>query len=144
MNRVEDVERIVTAPQGVVAIRGAVQAAANDPSAIRRAVHQLLGEITLRNPLREEDIVACLFTVTPDITSSFPARYAREWGWRSVPLLDLASPAVPGDLPRVIRVLVLTAKLENSCHVYLGATRQLRPDLFPENNVPSEGGLAHG
>ncbi|MBT9259371.1 MAG: chorismate mutase [Clostridiales bacterium] len=144
MDRLEEMERIVTSPAGVVAIRGAVQASANHPLAIRQAVHHLLEAISLRNRLREDQLVACLFTVTPDLTASFPARFAREWGWRTVPLLDLAAPAVVGDLSRVIRVLVLAQGLGQPCHVYLGVTRRLRPDLFPENNVPSEGGLAHG
>ena len=71
--------------------------------------------------------------MTPDLTASYPAQAARTLGWTEVPLLCAQEIAVPGGMPRVIRVLAHwnTHRPQAAVKpVYLGATQTLRPDLF--------------
>jgi chorismate mutase len=116
-------------------VRGATIAAANTREAILAATHELLSALVQANDLREPDIASVFFTVTPDLNAAFPARAARDQGWMDVALLDAQAPAVDGDLPRCVRVLIhwnteLTpAELK---HVYLHEARKLRPDLAAE------------
>ena len=51
-------------------------------------------------------MVSCLFTTTEDLDAEFPAVAARNLGLDSVPLLCAREIAVPGSMPRVIRVMV--------------------------------------
>jgi len=44
--------------------------------------------------------------VTPDLNAAFPAAYAREVGFQSVPLLCAVEIDVPGALARVLRVMI--------------------------------------
>lgn len=116
---------------GVRAIRGAVGATADTPAAIRAAVDALVNEIMSRNRLAPARIISATFTMTPDLTSAFPATFAREAGWRDVPLICASEIAVPGSLPRCIRVLV---HVEGDAHqpvehVYMRGATALRPDL---------------
>ena len=59
-----------------------------------------------RNELVEDDIISVLFTATADVTSAFPATAIREIGFGAVPLLCAAEIAVPGSMPKCIRVLL--------------------------------------
>jgi chorismate mutase len=82
--------------------------------------------------MRPEDVGSALFTVTDDLTSTFPAQAARQMGWGLVPMLCAREIPVPNSLPRVIRVLVHwnTEKAQNEItHVYLRDAVKLRPDL---------------
>ncbi len=76
--------------------------------------------------------MSAIFTVTPDITSEFPARAAREIGWVDVPLLcAMEIPAARG-LACCIRVLLhveTTLPRSRMKHVYLRGAVALRPDL---------------
>ncbi len=112
------------------ALRGATTAAANTSDAILNATRELLSELARANGLEPGDIVSALFTVTPDLNAAFPARAARELGWTQAALLDAQAPAVPGDVPRCIRVLIHfnRERAEPRRHVYLGGARALRPD----------------
>ena len=58
-----------------------------------------------RNDLTNDDLISIVFTATPDITSEFPAYAARLMGMTDVPLLCTTEIAVPGAMPRVLRVL---------------------------------------
>jgi chorismate mutase len=120
----------VKAPR-LVAIRGAIDAAADTPDAIRSAVTQLVREIDERNSITPSDIISALFTMTGDLKCMFPAEAARAVGWSDVPMLCATEIAVPNALSRCIRVLV-HAHLPGDRkpeHVYLGAAIRLRPDL---------------
>jgi len=113
-------------------IRGAASVEANDSNAIIRATRELLERIVTANDLRVEEVAGVLFTATPDLDATYPARAAHEMGWVSTPLLCLQEMAVAGSLPRCVRVLVLwntTRCSEQIQHVYLGEARVLRPDL---------------
>lgn len=114
------------------AIRGAVTAARDDPAAIYDATEELLSAIVERNEIAIDEIISVIFTVTPDLTSAFPALAARQMGWMEVPLLCTMEIPVPGALPRCIRVLLYVESTQSRAsmqHVYLGAAEILRPDL---------------
>ena len=117
--------------QRLFAVRGAVQAEANEPRAIAEATSELMHKLLDRNRLEPEDMVSCLFTATEDLDAEFPAVTARELGLDAVPLLCCREIPVPGAMPRVIRALVhYYAPVGHSpAHVYLGPTQELRADL---------------
>jgi chorismate mutase len=126
----------------VRAVRGATQVAADDPVLIDQATNELLGEILRRNGLSEADLISIVFTATNDLCSAFPAAAARKLGLTDVPLLCTAEIAVPGSLPRAIRILahVHSSQPRDAMHhVYLGAAAALRPDLtapVPGTDLP--------
>jgi chorismate mutase len=117
--------------QRLFAVRGAVQAEANEADAILAATEELMRELIGRNDLAPEAIVSCLFTTTDDLDAEFPAVAARNLGLDSVPLLCAREIAVPGAMPRVIRVMVhfYAPAGHTPAHAYLGATQELRSDL---------------
>jgi chorismate mutase len=117
--------------QRLFAVRGAVQADANEADAILAATGELMRELISRNGLTPEGIVSCLFTATDDLDAEFPAVAARAAGLDSVPLLCCREIPVPGSMPRVIRAMVhyYAPAGHDPAHVYLGATQALRSDL---------------
>jgi len=112
-------------------VRGATTAEKNTAGAILAATRELLMLIIEANDLEVEDVASAIFTTTPDLTAAFPARAAREIGWRDVALLDAQEIPVPGSLERCIRVLIhwntdrSAAEIQ---HVYLKDAQTLRPD----------------
>src|SRR5262245_46748507 len=113
----------------LVALRGANTVDSNTADAILSATDTLMREILARNELAAEDLVSCIFTLTPDLDAEFPAVAAREMGLSSVPLLCAREIPVPGALPQVIRVLIHAYMDRRAEHVYLGEAAKLRPDL---------------
>lgn len=114
------------------AVRGAITVERDEPALIYDATRALLTEIVARNGIATADIISVIFTVTPDLTSAFPALAARSLGWLDVPLLCTMEIPVPGALGRCIRVLlhVETGHPRSEIrHVYLGDAMILRPDL---------------
>ena len=114
------------------ALRGAITVSADEPDLILDATRELLREMVLLNAIEPEQLISVIFTATPDLTSAFPARAARDLGWNDVALLCMSEVAVPGALPRCVRVLMhveLSADAGRGRHVYLGAAAGLRPDL---------------
>jgi chorismate mutase len=113
------------------AVRGAVQAEANEAEAIVAATTELMRALLERNELAAEALVSCLFTTTEDLDAEFPAVAARNIGLDSVPLLCCREIPVPGSMERVIRVMMHFYAPAGSApaHVYLGATQTLRSDL---------------
>ena len=113
------------------AVRGAVQAEANEAEAIVGATTELMRELLDRNALEPEAMVSCLFTTTDDLDAEFPAVAARNLGFDRVPLLCAREVPVPGALPRVIRVLIhyYADDGHRAQHVYQGGARALRADL---------------
>ena len=114
-------------------IRGAITVAADDPDLVLQATRELLEEILAENAgMQPEDIASAIFTVTDDLTSTFPAQAARQMGWDMVPMLCAREIPVPSSLPRVIRVLVhwnTEVPQSEIKHVYLRDAVKLRPDL---------------
>jgi chorismate mutase len=113
------------------ALRGASSVAANEADEILGATDELVRELIVRNALTPETMVSCIFTLTPDLDAEFPAVAARRLGLDRVPLLCAQEVAVPGSMPKVIRVLVHYYAPEDHVpqHVYLGDAQALRADL---------------
>ena len=122
-------------------IRGAITVSANTREAILAATKRLLAKMTNANEIQTEDIVAILFTTTPDLTAEFPAAATRELGWPSnLALLCGHEINVPGALARCLRVLMLVNTKRGSheiAHVYLGEARKLKdkPSLAVGGNT---------
>lgn len=116
------------------ALRGAVQLAVDSKDEMHREVPALLEEMLTSNGLSEADLVSVLFTVTPDLTSEFPAAAARTLGWKEIPLMCAVEIAVIGALPRIVRVLAHVESVKPRSemnHIYRGGAKALRPDLAP-------------
>lgn len=114
-------------------VRGAITIPQDTPEEVTKATREMLTALMQKNDFALEDIASAHFTVTPDITSAFPARSARMMGWTRVPLMCSQEIPVPGALPRCIRVLihVNTDKSQAEIkHIYLGEAASLRTDLI--------------
>lgn len=116
----------------VRAIRGATQVLANSPEAIATGVKELLSEILAANALTPEDVISVLFTASPDLNAAFPAAFAREVGFQSVPLICAVEIDVPGALERTIRVMAhveIAKSAQQVTHIYLHGAKALRRDI---------------
>jgi chorismate mutase len=116
----------------VRAVRGAIQVDSDDRDQILEGTTELITEVLARNAIAMDDLISVLFTATPDLTAEFPAYAARKLGFSDVPLLCATEIAVPGAMPRVLRLLahVETAKSRAELHhVYLRGAAALRRDL---------------
>jgi chorismate mutase len=116
----------------VRAVRGAIQVDANERDDILEGTSELVKEVMHRNSIDPADLISIVFTATPDLNAEFPAYAARLLGLTDVPLLCTTEIAVPGSMPRVLRLL---AHVETSLtraeirHVYLRGASALRTDL---------------
>ncbi len=116
----------------VRAVRGAIQVETDDRQAILDGASELVQEVMRRNHIVAEDLISILFTATPDLTAEFPAYAARQLGLTDVPLMCASEIAVPGALPRTLRLLAhVDTELPRSDlrHVYLAGAAALRTDL---------------
>ena len=116
----------------VRAIRGAVQVEADEREAILEGTAELVSEVMTRNDLVPDDVISVLFTVTPDLTTEFPALAARKIGFHDVPLICASEIAVPGAMPRVVRLMahIQTDRPRSAIqHVYLRGAAALRLDI---------------
>jgi chorismate mutase len=116
----------------VRAVRGAVQVDADERQLVLKATTDLVTALFEANGFTADDVISMVFTATPDLTSEFPALAARELGLVDTPLLCAAEIAVPGALPRVVRILahVETSRSKQEIqHVYLGGATALRRDI---------------
>jgi chorismate mutase len=114
------------------AIRGAITVERDEPALVYGATRELLSEIVARNSVDLDHVISVIFTVTPDLTSAFPAMAARSMGWLDVPLLCTMEIPVPGALGKCIRVLLHVESDRKRAaiqHVYLGEAQSLRPDV---------------
>lgn len=113
-------------------VRGANTVSANRAEDIYAATQELLQAMLAANGIAVDDLAAAFFSLTEDLDAAFPATAARRLGWQYVPLFDTREIPVPGSLPRCIRVLLLwnsDTPSSQVVHVYLGDSRDLRPDL---------------
>lgn len=116
-------------------IRGATTVESNSVEEILTATQELLAAIVTANNVNPEDVASAIFTVTPDLNATFPARAAREFGWHHVPLLDAAEIEAGTGLPRTIRTLIhwnTDRPIYDIRHIYLRDAVQLRPDIGAE------------
>ncbi len=122
------------------AIRGATAVPQDSPEAIEAALRELLDQLRSQNGLQPGEVISAIFTVTPDLSSAFPAGAARAAGWHDVPLLCATEIAVPEALPRCLRVLLHVQRAWNGTpprHVYLREAAWLRPDLEVGDHLAS-------
>jgi chorismate mutase len=116
----------------VRAIRGAIQVEDNERDAILEGATEMVLAVLDRNHIGADDLISVVFTATPDLTAEFPAYAARKLGLVDVPLLCATEIAVPGAMPRVLRMLAhAETELPRSAirHVYLRGAAALRTDL---------------
>jgi chorismate mutase len=116
----------------VRAIRGATQLDADEREHLLERTAELVRAVLEANDLSSEDLISILFTVTPDLSSEFPAVAGRQIGLTDVPLMCMQEIAVPHALPRVVRMMLHTESprsREKIQHVYLHGATALRPDL---------------
>jgi chorismate mutase len=116
----------------VRAIRGAIQVDENERDAILEGATEMVLAVLDRNELGPDDLISVVFTATPDLTAEFPAYAARKLGLVDVPLLCATEMAVPGAMPRVLRLLAhAETELPRAAirHVYLRGAAALRTDL---------------
>jgi chorismate mutase len=113
------------------ALRGAITVPENRAEAILEATEELVRAVIERNSLTPDDMVSCIFTSTDDLDAEFPAVAARRLGLDSVPLLCARELAVPGSMPRVIRLMLHCYRPGEMrpTHVYLRDAAELRRDL---------------
>lgn len=115
-------------------LRGATTVEQNVAAEIQQATRELLQELLAANGIDSyEEIVSAIFTTTTDVNAAFPAEAARGIGMSQVPLLCASEIAVPGSMPRCIRVLlhVNTEQPQSAMkHVYLREAKRLRPDMI--------------
>ncbi len=118
------------------AVRGAVTVQADTEANILSATRELLEGILEANPsMQPDDLASVFFTMTEDLSSTYPAKAARQMGWTQVALLCAQEIPVPGALPRAIRALLhwnTDLAQADVKHVYLRDARSLRPDLALE------------
>jgi chorismate mutase len=116
----------------VRAVRGAIQVDANEREQILEGSFELVTQVLERNEIDPADLISVVFTATQDLNAEFPAYAARLLGLTDVPLLCTTEIAVPGSMPRVIRLLahVETERPRSEIrHVYLRGASALRTDL---------------
>ncbi len=114
-------------------IRGAISVSEDTADEVREATRELLEAILDVNQITQfDEIISAIFTTTPDLTSAFPAEAARALGMNQVPLLCASEIAVPGAMPRCIRILLhmnTSRRQDEMVHVYLRDAKRLRPDM---------------
>lgn len=116
----------------VRAIRGAIQVEHDNREEILQGTSELVAEVLQRNGIDPGDLISIVFTATPDLRAEFPAYAARLMGLSDVPLLCTTEIAVPGAMPRVLRLMahVETDRPRAAIrHVYLRGAAALRTDL---------------
>lgn len=114
-------------------IRGAITVEENSVLAIKDATVELLQSVSEANLINVEDISHVIFTLTRDLTTAFPAKFARDiLNWDNVPMMCFNELNIENSLKMCLRVLVVvnTEKKQNEIkHVYLKGAKVLRPDF---------------
>jgi chorismate mutase len=116
-------------------VRGAITVEDNTAEAIWSATAELLRDMIEANGIEEDDVASVIFTCTPDLNAAYPAKAARELGWRQAALMGCVEMDVPGGLPRCIRVLIHWNTLKTNAelrHIFKRGAVVLRPDLLAE------------
>lgn len=116
----------------VRAIRGATTLDVDKAEHLTERVQELVRELMSRNKLTADDMVSVIFTATPDIRSTFPAKAARELGLDDVPLLGAQELDVDNAMQLCIRLLahVETDRPRSEIHhVFQYGAAALRVDL---------------
>lgn len=113
-------------------VRGAITVHENSAEVILNATEEMLRWLIEHNDIQEEDVTSILFTSTPDLNAAFPAKAARNMGWRHVALMGFQEIDVPEGLKMCVRVLIhwnTTKSNRELKHAFLRGAAALRPDL---------------
>lgn len=119
-------------------VRGAITVQENSAEAILDATEEMLHWLIEKNNIGEEDVASILFTSTPDLNAAFPAKAARNMGWRHVALMGFQEIDVPEGLKMCVRVLIHwnTDKTNRELkHAFLRGAAALRPDLVNKAKI---------
>ena len=114
-------------------VRGATTVTANDADLIIAATEALLRTIIDANGIDEDAVASVFFTTTPDLTAAYPAKAARNIGWRHTALMGMQEMDNPNGLAHCIRVLIHwnTEKAQDELvHIYMNGAEKLRPDFL--------------
>lgn len=121
----------------LISIRGATTINNNVESEILLETRRLLEEIIEKNNIRIKDVISIIFTATKDIDRVYPAKAARDLGFRKCSLMCMQEMDVIDSLEMCIRVMFLAnshKEQEDVEHVYLAKAKVLRPDLMEDIN----------
>ena len=119
-------------------VRGATTVASNSNQAILAATQELLRIMIERNGIVEDDVASVLFSATPELDDTFPAKAARLMGWTRTALMGFQEADVQHGLPMCIRVLIhwnTDKSIDEIQHVFLRDAVQLRPDLARDRDA---------
>ncbi len=122
-------------------VRGATTVDNNDKEEILAATRELLYIMVKANNIPSTAVASVYFSVTSDLNAVFPATAARQLGWYEVALICSNEIAVPGALPRCIRVMLhwnTVKRQDEITHVYLRKAQSLRPDRTELPEIPIE------
>ncbi len=123
-------------------VRGATTVASNSNQAILAATQELLSAMIERNGIVEDDVASVLFSATPELDDTFPAKAARLMGWTRTALMGFQEADVQHGLPMCIRVLIhwnTDKSIDEIQHVFLRDAAQLRPDLADDYKAREAG-----
>lgn len=119
-------------------VRGAITVEADTEDAIISGTRVLLEKLVEVNGIQEEDVASVFFTSTPDLTAAFPARAARDMGWRQVALIGAQEIDAQKGIPMCVRILLhwnTEKALDDVKHVYMRGAEILREDLYPKVRI---------
>lgn len=122
-------------------VRGAITSSENTTEAILEATTEALETLIELNGIEESDVASVLFTTTPDLDACYPAKAARNLGWRQVALMGFQEADVPDGLRMCIRVLIhwnTEKDIHEIKHVFLRGAAALRPDLVKKAKLAQE------
>ena len=89
-------------------IRGAITVEENTIDAIESGTLKLLDEIIEKNNIDKSMISHVIFTLTPDLTAAFPAKFARlNRNWTDVAMLCFNEANIEGAIEKCIRILIV-------------------------------------
>ena len=110
-------------------IRGAITVEENSVEAIREGTLALIDEIIAKNNIDISKISHVIFTLTPDLTKAFPAKFVRtERDFKDTAMMCFNEADIEDAMPKCIRILIALNCEENFIpqFVYLKDAQKLR------------------
>lgn len=110
-------------------IRGAITVEENTEEAIKKATIELLNELVKKNNIELSMISHVIFTLTQDLNTAFPAKFARiDLKWDNVAMMCFHELDVQNSLKKCLRVLIVINCSEEfePEFVYLEGAKELR------------------
>ena len=110
-------------------IRGATTVENNTSEALQEATVELLNELIAQNNIDKNLISHAIFTLTEDLNSQFPAKFARQkLGWDNVAMMCFHELNVVNSIEKCLRILIVLNCDEDFSpkFVYLNGAKNLR------------------